>query len=75
MATAIAHRNDLLRSVVIQGRVLGALVMREIITRYGRHNIGFMWVFVEPMMFTAGVMAVGHSCIWKRHAWRWFHLS
>lgn len=41
-----------------QRRVIGALVMREIITRYGRHNIGFMWVFVEPMMFTTGVLIV-----------------
>ena len=30
--------------------------MREILTRYGRHNIGFMWVFVEPMLFTSGVL-------------------
>ena len=51
-------QTDLLRSVVIQTRVVGALVMREIITRYGRHNIGFMWVFVEPMMFTAGVLGI-----------------
>jgi capsular polysaccharide transport system permease protein len=51
-------QTDLLRSVVIQTRVVGALIMREIITRYGRHNIGFMWVFVEPMMFTAGVLGV-----------------
>jgi capsular polysaccharide transport system permease protein len=41
---ALNHRNDLWRSLVIQARVVGALVMREIITRYGRHNIGFMWV-------------------------------
>lgn len=32
--------------------------MREIITRYGRHNIGFLWLFVEPMMFTLGVVAL-----------------
>ena len=49
---------DLLRSAVIQMRVIGALIMREIITRYGRHNIGFMWVFVEPLMFTTGVLTV-----------------
>jgi capsular polysaccharide transport system permease protein len=55
---AVAAPVDLARSLVIQTRVVGALVMREIITRYGRHNIGFMWVFVEPMMFTAGVIAV-----------------
>jgi ABC-type polysaccharide/polyol phosphate export permease len=29
--------------------------MREILTRYGRHNIGFLWLFAEPMMFTLGV--------------------
>jgi ABC-type polysaccharide/polyol phosphate export permease len=29
--------------------------MREILTRFGRHNIGFMWMFAEPMIFTLGV--------------------
>lgn len=43
------------RSFLIQTRVIWALLMREIITRYGRHNIGFMWMFVEPMLFTLGV--------------------
>lgn len=46
----------LLRSLTIQGRIIFALIMREIITRYGRHNIGFAWLFAEPMMFTLGVM-------------------
>jgi ABC-2 type transport system permease protein/capsular polysaccharide transport system permease protein len=32
--------------------------MREVLTRYGRHNIGFMWLFVEPMLFTLGVAAL-----------------
>jgi capsular polysaccharide transport system permease protein len=41
--------------------------MREILTRYGRHNIGFMWLFMEPMLFTLGVaglwtlMKLGHE--------------
>lgn len=43
------------RSFVIQFRIIGALLMREVLTRYGRHNIGFMWMFAEPMMFTLGV--------------------
>ena len=42
----------------IQRRVIGALLMREILTRFGRHNIGFLWLFVEPMMFTLGVTAL-----------------
>ncbi|MGY6636091.1 MAG: ABC transporter permease [Erythrobacter sp.] len=44
----------------IQQRVIGALFMRELLTRYGRHNIGFLWLFVEPMIFTLGVTA-----LWK----------
>lgn len=39
----------------VQRRVIWALVLREILTRYGRHNIGFLWLFVEPMLFTLGV--------------------
>lgn len=50
--------SSLAASWVIQRRVIGALLMREVITRYGRHNIGFLWLFVEPMMFTLGVTAL-----------------
>ena len=46
------------RATEIQLRVLGALLMREIITRYGRDNLGFLWLFVEPMLFTLGVTAL-----------------
>lgn len=42
-------------SAAIQLRVIHALMMREVITRYGRHNIGFAWLFLEPMLFTLGV--------------------
>src|SRR6476619_6676710 len=46
---------SLRKSWVIQRRVIWALLLREILTRYGRHNIGFLWLFVEPMLFTLGV--------------------
>lgn len=46
-------RTTLRQSFVIQKRVIGALLLREIITRYGRRNIGFLWLFVEPLLFTA----------------------
>jgi len=45
-------------SWAVQRRVIWALVLREMITRYGRHNIGFLWLFVEPMLFTLGVTAL-----------------
>lgn len=49
---------DVFSSLLVQRRVIGALLMREIITRYGRHNIGFLWLFIEPMLFTLGVTAL-----------------
>lgn len=49
------QKTSLWKSIHIESRVIGALLMREIITRYGRHNIGFLWLFVEPMTFTIGV--------------------
>ncbi|MBC8751441.1 MULTISPECIES: ABC transporter permease [Paraburkholderia] len=52
------HDTPLLRSLHIQRRVVGALLMREILTRYGRHNVGFLWMFFEPMMFTLGILAL-----------------
>lgn len=52
------EKPSLARSWTIQRRVIGALLIREILTRYGRHNIGFLWLFVEPMLFTIGVTAL-----------------
>ena len=46
------------RSLNIQTRIIKALMMREVITRYGRHNVGFLWLFLEPMLFTLGVTAL-----------------
>lgn len=36
-------------------RIMWALLMREINTRYGRDNIGYLWVIVEPIIFASGV--------------------
>ncbi len=41
----------------IQQRVIGALMTRELTTRYGRENIGFLWVMAEPILF-AGLVSI-----------------
>lgn len=46
-----------LKAFRTQLRIIGALLLREVLTRFGRHNIGFMWLFVEPMLFTLGITA------------------
>jgi len=37
----------------IQIRVIKALLIRELSTRFGRENIGFLWMIVEPLLFPA----------------------
>lgn len=43
-----------------QAHVIGALIMRELHTRFGRDNIGYLWIFVEPMLL-AGAVALLHA--------------
>lgn len=41
-----------------QGRIVSALVLRELVTRYGRRGLGFLWVIGEPLIFCLGVLAL-----------------
>jgi capsular polysaccharide transport system permease protein len=50
-----------LQSLRIQRRVIHALLMREIITRFGRENLGVLWLVGEPMLFTLGVATLWAS--------------
>lgn len=55
----------LIAGLRIQLIVIGALMMREIHTRFGRHHMGYMWLFFEPMILggcIAGLHALsGHG--------------
>jgi len=46
---------SLSESFAIQCRVIWALMMREMITMFGRHGLGFAWIFVMPMILTGGI--------------------
>jgi capsular polysaccharide transport system permease protein len=41
--------------------VLGALVLREMQARFGRHNIGYLWMIVEPMLLASVVTAIHYA--------------
>jgi capsular polysaccharide transport system permease protein len=41
-----------------QGRNIRALLLRDMMMRYGRDNIGFVWAIVEPMILCVGVMMI-----------------
>ena len=36
--------------LAVRARVVHALILREMQTRFGRHNVGFVWLFIEPLM-------------------------
>lgn len=44
----------------IQIRVIKALLIRELTTRFGRENIGFLWMMAEPALF-----AVLVALLWR----------
>ena len=46
------------RSLGVNGRVVGALIMREGTMRFGHENLGFFWVIGEPLLLTTGVMGM-----------------
>jgi capsular polysaccharide transport system permease protein len=52
-------RTPLHKALAIQTRVIGALILRELHTRYGRENIGYLWMFLEPMIL-ASVIGLLH---------------
>lgn len=47
-----------LEQLRIQLRVIWALTMREMITRFGREGLGVLWLLAEPAMFIVGVMII-----------------
>jgi capsular polysaccharide transport system permease protein len=50
--------SKLLQSWRLQFRNLQALLLRDLMLRYGRDNIGFGWAVVEPMILCCGVMLI-----------------
>jgi capsular polysaccharide transport system permease protein len=55
----IIESPGLWRAARLQARVVGALMIRDMHTRFGRRNIGYVWLFVEPMIL-AGAVGLMH---------------
>jgi capsular polysaccharide transport system permease protein len=60
VAETARPRSAFLRGLAVQRKVIGALVLRELHTRYGRENIGYAWLILEPAIL-AGLIALIHS--------------
>jgi len=55
-----APRPLLIDCARMQLRVIGALVIREMHTRFGRHRLGYLWLFFEPLLLGT-MIAVIHQ--------------
>lgn len=49
---------SLLQGWGIQRRVIHAVMMREVRTRFGRNRLGYLWAFVEPIFWVVTFAAV-----------------
>jgi len=55
----------------VQIRVIGALILRELMTRFGRRGGGFIWIFIEPLLFIAMIGTFRY--IWRGGVRHDFH--
>ena len=49
-------KQTLFEKFLVQTRVIKALMTRELLTEFGRKNIGFLWIFIEPIIFISLIM-------------------
>lgn len=47
----------LIDNLKVQYRVIRALMLRQILLRWGRNNLGYLWLFIEPLIFIAVIVA------------------
>jgi capsular polysaccharide transport system permease protein len=52
--------DTLLDGLAVQGAVVKALLLRDLQKRFGRHNIGYLWVIGEPLLL-ASVITLLHQ--------------
>jgi capsular polysaccharide transport system permease protein len=56
--SASAPRPLLIDGARQQLRVIGALILREMHTRFGRHRLGYLWLFFEPLLLGAAIALI-----------------
>src|SRR5947208_5547087 len=54
----IASLRAVRRDFAVQRNAIGAIMMRELMARWGRRNLGFAWLFCEPLVFAFPVIIV-----------------
>lgn len=50
--------SEIRQAITTQARVIHALMMRETLSRYGEHKMGFLWALIEPVLFVTLFVAM-----------------
>lgn len=56
MSASAATMDSVMLRLRKKARTINALLIRELMARFGHRNLGFMWQVIEPLMLTLGVM-------------------
>lgn len=65
MIRSFAH-HDIFEGLKTQYQVIRALMLRQILLRWGRNNLGYLWLFLEPLILIVAV--VGFISIFRGQA-------
>lgn len=52
------HSTTFASALGTQLRVIGATILRELHTRFGRENIGYLWFVLEPTLLASGIAVI-----------------
>jgi len=55
------------RGFQLQARVVHALLLREMQTRFGRNQLGFLWLFIEPLLLAGAIATIKWALDTGRH--------
>lgn len=56
MASVSVPKRTMMSHIETHIKIIGALMMRETVTRYGRQGLGLLWLIGEPLLFCFGVI-------------------
>jgi len=54
----MASLRSVWRDFRVQRRAVGAVMLREMVSRWGRRDLGFAWLFCEPLVFALPVITI-----------------
>lgn len=63
----------LLDNLKVQYQVVRALMLRQILLRWGRNNLGYLWLFLEPLIIIAVI--AGFVSLFQKNGFEKAHLG